>query len=452
MKKGKLIIGILTAVSAFNLCLYHCDNNNIAEAYPMSNTQVIHNDLIEDILQSIKDNTELRESDFEIIHTSSEMADINVQTSVNKKTKKINIYPDDEYIINYKEDMKLSDIELPNGWKWEDKDISIDIGEYTYKSIYTTDDDYIYIGQTEKKVKVIIEKSIYKVSGITITITEGTSLTNDLLPTLEKGILEWVIPNETVDKNCTKTCRFTPYDTTHYNSIDNINVIINITPETSETDKKNTTDKKSDGNNTTGGNNSGNNTNEKNSNNNLENNTGGNSDKNTTDKKNESESDKTPENDKNPQNIQVGTDNNSDNISDNGLGVNTSVRLDNEYQLPTISLGLGEDIDIDNSNLSNNEVVDIQVTVPNDEENTKENTEEDIKNTNEEGGSTENTTEEDDENSTTEKDNEEKNKISEDKKNGGEIDIFGIAAIIGVAGIGGYAFISKMKSRGTSKR
>lgn len=434
MKKGKLIIGILATVSVFNLYLCNCDN--IAETYPTSNTQVIHNDLIEDMLQSIKDNSELKESDFEIINTS-EMADISVQTSINKKTKKIYTYPDDEYTANYKNDMKLSDIPLPNKWKWEDEDTPIDIGEYTYKAIYTTDDDYVYIGQTEKKIKVIIEKSIYKVSGITITITEGTSLTNDLLPALEKGTLEWITPNETVYKNCTKVCRFTPYDATHYNSIDNINVIINITPKINETDKKDTSDKTSDENVATNDNNSVNSEN---------------SDKNTTDKKKETESNKTSENNSKPQNIQVGIDNNSENVSDNELGVNTSVRPNSEYQLPTISLGLGEDIDINNSNLSNNELADIEVTESNFQDNTEEDTKYTVETDDEEGESTDNEIEEVDENLTTENGNEEKNKVSENSKTNGKIDIFGIIAIIGVTGIGGYAFVNKMKSHNTSRR
>lgn len=401
-----VIMGVMFSVSTMFFSSGLC---NITESTPLRHSYktVIYNDLVEDIFQDIKDKTELNETDFENIETSSE---ISVKTSVDKKTKKINVYPEDEYKIFYTKDLKLSDIVLPNGWEWENKDTTLDVGEGTYKALYITNNQFTYIGETEKEVKVIIDKSVYKVSGIIITVNEGTILTNDVLPSLEEGVLEWVTQNETVNENCIKVCKFTPYDVLHYNTIDNIDVMINVIPTVKEEEKDNNTSQDT-------------------------------SDSNTTD----NTTDNTPSNtdsENKPQDIQIGMsdDTSSDTQSNkDDLGVDTSVRLDNEFQLPTITLGLNEDIDINDNNLNNNEIVDIQVTTPDYTDETS---------IRDDDTSEENTALEE---ASTEEDNITKKDNSKEKEDDG-IDLFGIIAILGVVGIGGYSFVKKLKTGNTTRR
>lgn len=68
-------------------------------------------------------------------------------------------------------------------------------------------------------------------SGVSITVTEGTKLTNSLLPGVNEGKLSWTEKNITATKSFTTTCKFTPYDKKHYNSLSDIDVVINVVPK-----------------------------------------------------------------------------------------------------------------------------------------------------------------------------------------------------------------------------
>lgn len=154
-----------------------------------------------------------------------------VEVEVEKIKKNISAMPEDSYELSYYPNNKLSSISLPDGWKWDKPESKLDVGTKKYKAVYNGSEVYDYIESTEKIIAVKVNKSVFDVSGVAITVTEGTKLTNSLLPGINEGKLSWTEKNITATKSFTTTCKFTPYDKKHYNSLSDIDVVINVVPK-----------------------------------------------------------------------------------------------------------------------------------------------------------------------------------------------------------------------------
>ena len=126
----------------------------------------------------------------------------------------------------------LASITLPSGWKWEDDTILLDVGTNKYKAVYQTKEQYDYVSDTEMMVDVIITKSLFKINGVNITVNEGTKLSNDLLPAMNEGKLEFDEVGTEITKNGLVTCHFVPDDEVRYDRVNNIAVTINVVPKT----------------------------------------------------------------------------------------------------------------------------------------------------------------------------------------------------------------------------
>lgn len=154
-----------------------------------------------------------------------------VEVEVEKIKKNISAMPEDSYELSYYPNNKLSSISLPDGWEWDKPESKLDVGTKKYKAVYNGSEVYDYIESTEKVIAVKVNKSVFDVSGVSITVTEGTKLTNSLLPGVNEGKLSWTEKNITATKSFTTTCKFTPYDKKHYNSLSDIDVVINVVPK-----------------------------------------------------------------------------------------------------------------------------------------------------------------------------------------------------------------------------
>lgn len=154
-----------------------------------------------------------------------------VEVEVEKIKKNISAMPEDSYELSYYPNNKLSSISLPDGWEWDKPESKLDVGTKKYKAVYNGSEVYDYIESTEKIIAVKVNKSVFDVGGVAITVTEGTKLTNSLLPGINEGKLSWTEKNITATKSFTTTCKFTPYDKKHYNSLSDIDVVINVVPK-----------------------------------------------------------------------------------------------------------------------------------------------------------------------------------------------------------------------------
>ena len=154
-----------------------------------------------------------------------------VEVEVEKIKKNISAMPEDSYELSYYPNNKLSSISLPDGWEWDKPESKLDVGTKKYKAVYNGSEVYDYIESTEKVIAVKVNKSVFDVSGVSITVAEGTKLTNSLLPGVNEGKLSWTEKNITATKSFTTTCKFTPYDKKHYNSLSDIDVVINVVPK-----------------------------------------------------------------------------------------------------------------------------------------------------------------------------------------------------------------------------
>ena len=154
-----------------------------------------------------------------------------VEVEVEKIKKNISAMPEDSYELSYYPNNKLSSISLPDGWEWDKPESKLDVGTKKHKAVYNGSEVYDYIESTEKVIAVKVNKSVFDVSGVSITVTEGTKLTNSLLPGVNEGKLSWTEKNITATKSFTTICKFTPYDKKHYNSLSDIDVVINVVPK-----------------------------------------------------------------------------------------------------------------------------------------------------------------------------------------------------------------------------
>ena len=154
-----------------------------------------------------------------------------VEVEVEKIKKNISAMPEDSYELSYYPNNKLSSISLPDGWEWDKPESKLDVGTKKYKAVYNGSEEYDFIESTEKIIAVNVNKSEFDEGGVAITVTEGTKLTNSLLPGINEGKLSWTEKNITATKSFTTTCKFTPYDKKHYNSLSDIDVVINVVPK-----------------------------------------------------------------------------------------------------------------------------------------------------------------------------------------------------------------------------
>lgn len=153
-----------------------------------------------------------------------------VDIEVERIKRDITNVPESSYEISYYPNNTINSISLPSGWSWEKPDTVLAVGTHKYKAVYEGNDIYEYIGDTQMSITVKVNKSVFEVSAVSITVTKGTKLTNSLLPKMNEGSLAFTEKNLTADKSFTTTCKFTPSDKAHYNSTSGISVVVNVVP------------------------------------------------------------------------------------------------------------------------------------------------------------------------------------------------------------------------------
>ena len=129
----------------------------------------------------------------------------------------------------YDPDRHLSDIDLPDGWAWEDPTIIPTVGNSGYTAIYTPKDtnNYDYSAQNLKpKLTINVEKAEPKyVVPSDLTVGWGSNLSDVVLP---KGF-SWKEAGS-VGEIGTHTFKvtYTPEDTNNYNSVYDIEVAVKV--------------------------------------------------------------------------------------------------------------------------------------------------------------------------------------------------------------------------------
>ena len=403
-----------------------------------------------------------------------------VDIEIERIRKDITNVPESSYEISYYPNNTINSISLPSGWSWEKPDTVLAIGTHKYKAVYEGNDIYEYIGDTKMTITVKVNKSVFEVGAVSITVTKGTKLTNSLLPKMNEGRLTFTEKSLTADKSFTTTCKFTPSDKAHYNSTSGISVVVNVVPKAvvnpekrdessieKPTEKPTTKKPNTD---TNGKQNSSSNpfnvVSRDSNKNNTNNNTGNNANDNTG----------------TSQVAQAGTDNrvssqiNSQNsLTQQGTNGQTGTQTNQNVQTPNISLPTinltgtdtskkaattNTDKKADDKKSVKLPTVDL-ANVPTTEERVAENTTEKIETSevvgdileNQEKNASEATSTEDSSSddttgttdSATEKSSESENekKNNEKKKN----DPLGVIAIFGLVGMGGYFGFKKLKAR-----
>lgn len=407
-----------------------------------------------------------------------------VDIEIERIKKDITNVPEGSYEISYYPNNTINSISLPSGWSWEKPDTVLEIGTHKYKAVYEGSEIYEYTGDTQMTITVKVNKSVFEVGAVSITVTKGTKLTNSLLPKMNEGNLTFTEKNLTADKSFTTTCRFTPSDKAHYNSTSGISVVVNVVPKavvkpekrdespTEKPTEEPTTEKP----NTDTSENQ--NTGKRNSSSNSFNVVSRNSNKNNT---NNNSGNNANDNTGTSQVAQAGTDNrvssqiNSRNsLTQQGANGQTGTQTNQNVQTPNISLPTinltGTDAGKKNATTNTDKKADdkksvklptVDLTnVPTTEERATESTTEKIETSevvgdileNQEKDASEATSTEDGSSSdatettdnATEKSSESENekKNSEKKKN----DPLGVIAIFGLVGIGGYFGFKKIKA------
>lgn len=122
------------------------------------------------------------------------------------------------YTVTYKKNLTLGEVNLPNGWVFEDSQMALDIG--TYKcNVWNLADN------KSKTVTVNVVKIKKKIGSKSITVNKGTSLTDSMLPDIDNGKLSLNGKQYKITKNCKITCTFIPNDTVHY---EKVSVTLNV--------------------------------------------------------------------------------------------------------------------------------------------------------------------------------------------------------------------------------
>ena len=132
-----------------------------------------------------------------------------------------------KYTVKYVPHLTAQMVGIPEGWKINSTE-ELKMGDNDVVISYTFPD-----GTTDHEhVTITVEKGDMNIQGVMITVIENTKLTNDILPQITNGKLEFESGlNKVVSENTTLTCTFNPNDVEHYNSTYEIPVIINVVPQ-----------------------------------------------------------------------------------------------------------------------------------------------------------------------------------------------------------------------------
>ena len=133
----------------------------------------------------------------------------------------------DTYRVKYVPHLKASMVGITENWTVK-PDKELEMGENTVNITYRFPNG----SSVTDSVKIIVEKGDLSLDGVMITVIEGTKLSNDLLPTMSNGYLQFdEDEGKIVLQNTTSKCRFIPEEADKYNEISNIAVIINVIPK-----------------------------------------------------------------------------------------------------------------------------------------------------------------------------------------------------------------------------
>lgn len=134
--------------------------------------------------------------------------------------------------VVYTPTLKLSDIELPNGWTWENPSTVLsNIGTNAYPAVYKTTDPEMYI-DTTAQIQVTVEKAEPEYTPVTGLIgILGQKLSTVVLPSAENGTWAWMAPETvmTISANSFDAV-FTPSDSEHYNVV-NCKIVVTLKDE-----------------------------------------------------------------------------------------------------------------------------------------------------------------------------------------------------------------------------
>lgn len=159
------------------------------------------------------------------------------------------VRPEEKYTVYYEPGQTLASVALPDGWAFENPAEVLKPGTASYKAVFTGDRDQDYSASTDDAtVSVEVIRRSVSIAPISITVSQGTSLTNSLLPGNAFGALRWEKTGQKMSEAGTFTvyARFTPSDKERYASQDKIPVTVTVKKKASDTDKRKTDGKKDD--------------------------------------------------------------------------------------------------------------------------------------------------------------------------------------------------------------
>lgn len=160
----------------------------------------------------------------DILNSKTMQIDLTVNIKPHLNTVSIG----EKYTVKYVPHLTAEMVGIPEGWVINNGNKELEIGENKVTATYKFKD-----GTTDSKnITITVEKGELRINGIMITVVEGTTLTDDLLPNVGNGLLSWTEAGKIAIENVNSTCIFTPNDTERYESVEDINVIINVVPKT----------------------------------------------------------------------------------------------------------------------------------------------------------------------------------------------------------------------------
>ena len=161
------------------------------------------------------------------------VTNIEIEVIVNKKKADPVEIPQLEE-ITYDENQTLNDIALPEGWTWDNPNTTPTVDNTGYKATYTPEDtlNYDYSNQNlNPTLTLIVKKATPVFMNPTVTSYAGQTLAEVMLPTLSNGKFVWNDPLTTSVGNTgtkTFTATFIPNDTTNYETVDNVQVTVEV--------------------------------------------------------------------------------------------------------------------------------------------------------------------------------------------------------------------------------